>query len=110
MPDSEVMELYLRALGAFGTSHQTRRFIEECGEAITALMKLNDARDNREHVAEEIIGVLITARQMELALVRLVGTERMNRIWEDQLWKLAQAVAIKEAEAGSAVRKAPPKP
>jgi hypothetical protein len=81
------------ALAAFGVPMQMRRFAEECGEAVTAVMKCHDNRGIHPHsVAEEIVGVLITAAQMERWLVEVIGVDAMNEIWGQQLAKLTKAI------------------
>lgn len=88
-----LQSLAREALATFGNQMQVRRFTEECGEAVTAAMKLHDDRSiTYEQFAEEVVGVLITAAQMERFVVELVGVEGMNRIWLEQLTKLAKAI------------------
>lgn len=82
-----------QALAKFGNAMQLRRFTEECGEAVVAAVKVHDGRGvTLEAFAEEVVGVLVTGAQMERFLVERIGTEAMNRIWGQQLAKLAKAI------------------
>ncbi len=85
--------LAMQALYTFGVPMQMRRFCEEAGEAIKAVLKAHDNRGiHPNSVAEEIVGVLITAAQMEQWLVDVIGCDEMNRIWGEQLAKLNAAI------------------
>jgi hypothetical protein len=83
------------ALNTFGTPMQMRRFVEECSEAITVIMKCHDNRKGGHpfDVAEEVVGVIITAAQMERWLVGVIGVDALNDIWAKQLAKLQSAIA-----------------
>lgn len=84
--------LALKALHAFGEFKQLRRYTEECGEAGAAAMRFHDGRGTAEKFAEELIGHLVTAQQMETVVVNLIGCDAYNRIWGEQLAKLAKAI------------------
>lgn len=67
MNEQEQLELYEKAIKIYGPSAQIRMFVEECAEAIAAIMQYYErGRGNLNKVAEELADVEITLDQLKL--------------------------------------------
>lgn len=82
------------ALSKWGHDKQLRRFGEESSEAATAILKNIDNRAGGSDldVAEELVGSIITGYQAEIVIIERIGLDAYNRVWREQLEKLAKAV------------------
>jgi len=79
-------ECMLGCLSVWGKDSQIKQCIEECGELIAALARVD--KNNRigveENIIEEIADVIITVRQMEL----LFGIDKVDDILKEKMNKL----------------------
>ncbi len=56
----------LRAVDHFGARHQIQKAIEEMGELITELSRLQDNRTSKELIRGELADVIIMAEQLRI--------------------------------------------
>jgi NTP pyrophosphatase (non-canonical NTP hydrolase) len=68
---NNIVELYQKAVRVWGAQAQTMMFVEEVGEALTALSHYDRGRCDASHIVEEMVDVVIMAEQMAMVHVNL---------------------------------------
>lgn len=61
-----IAELYQKAVHVWGVQAQTMMFVEEVGEALTALSHHKRGRCDASHVVEEMVDTVMMAEQMAM--------------------------------------------
>lgn len=86
MTQEERIELYKRAINAWGTEPQIKMVMEETGEMLSALAKHGRNRSTNEEVVTELVDVWIIMEQM----ATIFGWEDFEKEKERKLQRLKE--------------------
>lgn len=86
MNTEERIELYKRAINAWGTEPQIKMVMEETGEMLSALAKHGRNRSTNEEVVTELVDVWIVMEQM----ATIFGWEDFEKEKERKLQRLKE--------------------
>jgi NTP pyrophosphatase (non-canonical NTP hydrolase) len=82
----EQRRICLRAVDHFGARHQIQKAIEEMGELITELSRLQDKRTDKDRIRGELADVMIMSEQLRI----IFGTADVDACIErklEELWR-----------------------
>ena len=86
-------EILRKAMQIKGREHQKGMLMEELGELMSALNKLDRGRDSVDHIAEELADVLIMLEEWMLELDCVSDVYRWHNI---KLLRLAERLGLAE--------------